>query len=94
MTYAQRVLDYLRSVAPDGATNALVARRLGIRSQQTIYMLTQQLMATGRTFGERARATLVFHAGEGPATGPAMGPESARLLPEQPAASGRFAREV
>ncbi len=74
MTYVQRVLDFLWSIAPDGATNDLLPRRLGIRSQQTVYMLTQQLMATGRIHGERSGATWVFHAAEGPGTGLAMGP--------------------
>ena len=48
MTQAARVVDYLWSVAPNGATNGELARRLGIRSHWTVYMLTQQLMYQGR----------------------------------------------
>jgi hypothetical protein len=44
MTYPDRVRDYPRSIAPDGATNSELARQLGIRSKQTAYMLTQQLI--------------------------------------------------
>ncbi len=51
MTQAERVLDYLWWVAPKGATNAELAGRLGIRSHQTAYMLTQELMHHGRIRG-------------------------------------------
>jgi hypothetical protein len=73
VTYAERILDYLWSVAPEGATNGELARQLGIRSQQTVYMLTQELMRAGRIRGQRSGATWVFHAAEETATSPAMG---------------------
>jgi hypothetical protein len=64
MTYAERLLDYLWSIAPDGATNGQLARDLGIRSQQTVYMLTQELVRAGRIRGARSGATWVFRTGE------------------------------
>jgi hypothetical protein len=36
MSYKKRILDYLWSVAPDGATNGQIAGALGIMSQQTV----------------------------------------------------------
>ena len=73
MTYAERILDYVWSVAPEGATNGELARQLGIRSQQTVYMLTQELMRAGRIRGQRSGAIWVFHAGDEPGTSLAMG---------------------
>jgi hypothetical protein len=46
-TYAERTLDYLWSIAPDGATNRQIADRLSIRSHQTVYLLTQDLLRRG-----------------------------------------------
>jgi hypothetical protein len=40
MTQAERVPDYLCSVAPNGAKNGELARMLEIRSHQTVYMHT------------------------------------------------------
>ena len=51
MTQAESVLDYLWSLAPNGATNGELTRRLGIPSHQTVHMLTQQLMYQGRIRG-------------------------------------------
>jgi hypothetical protein len=62
VTYAERILDYVWSVAPDGATNGELARHLGIRSHQTVYMLTQELMRAGRIRGQRSGTIWVFHA--------------------------------
>jgi hypothetical protein len=73
VTYAERILDYVWSVAPEGATNGELARNLGIRSQQTVYMLTQELMRAGRIRGVRSGATWVFHAAEESGTSLAMG---------------------
>jgi len=44
LTQAQDILDYLWSVAPDGATNGEIVRALGIRSHQSVYMATQNLI--------------------------------------------------
>ncbi len=43
MSYKERILDYLWVIAPRGATNGQIARALGISSQQTVYMTTQEL---------------------------------------------------
>ena len=86
MTHAERVLDYLWSIAPDGATNGQLARHLDIRSQQTVYLLTRQLMSTGRILGERSGATWVFRAAEQPASTLLVG----RDWPGNPPAAVRF----
>jgi hypothetical protein len=74
MTQAERVLDYLWSMAPNGATNGELARRLGIRSHQTVYMLTQQLMHQCRIRGSQSGTTWVFHVAEEPGTVLGTGP--------------------
>lgn len=74
MTQAERVLDYLWSVAPNGATNGELALRLGIRSHQTVYMLTQQLMYQGRIRASRSGPTWVFHVAEDSGTMLGTGP--------------------
>jgi hypothetical protein len=66
MTYAQRILDYLWSVAPVGASNGQIAQRLGIESHQTVYMVTQELLRKGLVRGEQPGRTWVFHAVEEP----------------------------
>lgn len=66
MTYAQRILDYLWSVAPRGATNGEIARRLGIASHQTVYMGTQDLLRRGLIHGQRDGQAWVFSAVEEP----------------------------
>ena len=68
MTQAERVLDYLWSVAPNRATNGEFGRRLGIRSHQSVYMLTQELMHQGRIRGSQSGTTWVFHVAEDSAT--------------------------
>lgn len=47
MTYAERIVDFLWAIAPGGATNGEIARRLGIASQQTVYRLTRDLAWRG-----------------------------------------------
>src|SRR5215210_3823889 len=47
VTHAENILNYLWSIAPDGATNGELARALGIASQQTVYMTTQDLQRRG-----------------------------------------------
>jgi hypothetical protein len=88
MTQAQQVLDYLRAVAPEGATNAQLAEKLGIASQQTVYMLTRELVARGWVRDERQGRTLVFFAHEGPLLGSEPG---APPSPDDPRAAARFA---
>ena len=74
MTQAERALDYLWSVAPNGATNGELARSLGIRSHQTVYMLTQRLLHEGRSRGALSGTTWVFHVAEEAGTTLGTGP--------------------
>ncbi len=61
MSYKERILDYLWSVGPHGATNGQIAHALGIRSQQTVYMTTQELAGRGRIRAAKAGAAWVFY---------------------------------
>ncbi len=58
MSYAERTLDFLWTIAPDGATNADITRRLGTTSQ-TVYMLMQDLLRRGLVRGEQQGRTWV-----------------------------------
>lgn len=80
MTYAERILDYLWLVAPDGATNSEIAGRLGIRSHQTVYMVTQDLLGRRLLRAERHGHTWVFSAVEDPSD-VAPDPVSAQFAP-------------
>ena len=62
MTYAEQIVDYLWSIAPDGATNGQIARHLGIRSQQTVYMLTQDLVRGAQIRADRDGRVWTFRA--------------------------------
>lgn len=62
MSYKERILDYLWSVAPGGATNGQIARALGINSQQTVYMTTQELAGRRLIHAVKEGATWVFYA--------------------------------
>jgi hypothetical protein len=62
MSYKERILDYLWSVAPGGATNGQIARALGITSQQTVYMTTQELAGRRLIRAVKEGATWVFYA--------------------------------
>jgi hypothetical protein len=53
MTYAERILNYLVSIAPGGATNAQLGEQLRIVSHQTVYMTTRQLERQGRIDSRR-----------------------------------------
>ncbi len=66
MSYAERTLNYLWAIAPDGATNADIARRLGTTSHQTVYMLMQDLSRRRLVRGERQGRTWVFYAVDEP----------------------------
>ena len=64
MTHAENILNYLWSIAPDGATNGELARALGIASQQTVYMTTQDLQRRGLLRAEQRGRIWVFSAVE------------------------------
>ncbi len=53
VTHAEKIYNYLWSIAPDGATNAELARQLSIASHQTVYMMTQELLRRGLLRGEQ-----------------------------------------
>lgn len=81
MTYAERMLDYLWSISPDGATNREIADRLGIASHQTVYMLTQELLRKRLIQGQqRGREWVFFGIEELP-----LGPSPARVSGSQTA---------
>ena len=67
MTQMERILNYLWSIAPNGATNTQIARDTGIASHQGVYMTMQHLLAEGRVHGERQGRMWVFSAVDGPA---------------------------
>lgn len=62
MTHKDRVLAYLQTIAPAGATNAQITRELGIRAQSITYLLTQRLMYKGVIRGELAKGVWTFYA--------------------------------
>lgn len=62
MSYKERILEYLWSVAPEGAMNGQIARALGISSQQTVYMTTQELAGRRLIRAAKEGATWVFYA--------------------------------
>jgi hypothetical protein len=66
VTYAERVLDYLWSVLPGGATNSQIARQLDIRSHQTVYMTTQDLLRRRLVRAQRDGHEWTFYAVEDP----------------------------
>lgn len=66
MTHAEKIYNYLWSIAPDGATNAELARQLSIASHQTVYMMTQELLRRRLIRGEQEGRTWRFYAVEPP----------------------------
>jgi hypothetical protein len=77
MTQLQRILDYLWSVAPKGATNTQIAQGTGITPHQAVYMGTRHLLSQGRVYSERQGRTWVFYAVEGPAVDLGHSPSAA-----------------
>lgn len=89
-TYAERTLDFLWSIAPDGATNSQIARRLGIRSHQTVYLLTQDLRQKGLIRGEQREREWVFYAiDELPFRSPPSGTRASQTMAASGALSPR-----
>ncbi len=77
MTQIQRILDYLWTIAPNGATNTQIAQGTGITPHQAVYMDTQNLLSQGRVRGERQGKTWMFYAVEGPAVDLGHSPSAA-----------------
>lgn len=84
MTYAQEILDYLWSIAPGGASNRRIAGQLGIRSHQTVYMITQDLLRRSLIHGLQEPREWVFYAVD-EAPGEATAAVLADLTPAEPA---------
>lgn len=83
MTQAEQILNYLWSIAPEGATNSQIAEALGIRSHQTVYMTTQDLRRRRRIKGEQVGKTWYFYALDAP--GVELATASPTPLKSQPA---------
>jgi hypothetical protein len=77
MTQMQRVLDYLWTVAPNGASNAEIARGTDITSHQAVYMATQDLLEQALVRGVRLNRTWTFFAVEEHAYEPGSAPDAA-----------------
>ncbi len=65
LTARERVLNHLRLIAPDGATNADILRATGIKHHPAVYQITQQLVAQGLVRSERPGNEWTFFAIEG-----------------------------
>lgn len=65
-TNIERVLDYLWSVGPQGATNAQIRAATGIDPHQQVYMITQELKRKGKIASRRDGHEWVFFIGESP----------------------------
>lgn len=59
-TNAERVLEYLWSVGPRGATNAEIRKATGIQSHQSVLMLTRELAGKGKIRGSKQGREWVF----------------------------------
>lgn len=65
-TNAERVLDYLWSTGPQGATNAQIREATGVEPHQQVYMITQELKRKGKIASRRDGHEWVFFIGESP----------------------------
>jgi hypothetical protein len=54
MTNKERVLDFLRSIAPNGATNEEIVSKTGIRPHPQVFQITRQLKDAGIVKGVQA----------------------------------------
>ena len=63
-TNLDRVLAYLRSIAPLGATNAEISKATGITPHQQVFMKTQELKEDGLIQGRQQGRTWTFYAGK------------------------------
>ncbi len=99
MTQVQQILDFLWSIAPEGATNRQLADALGIRSQQGVYMTTRDLLYRRRIKGEQIGKTWYFYALDTPeveltAAGPATSKSQSAGGKLSPAEFKKLARRV
>ncbi len=70
MTNKDKILNYLRYVAPDRVTNADLRQQTGIRSHQQVYMLTQELMRERQISGVQHGKEWFFWCDSNPAVLP------------------------
>jgi hypothetical protein len=63
-TNVERVLDYLWSVSPNGATNAEIRVATGIQPHQQVYMITSELVRKGKIRSRKTGREWVFCIGE------------------------------
>ncbi|MBE0410951.1 MAG: hypothetical protein IBX69_14620, partial [Anaerolineales bacterium] len=63
-TNVERVLDYLWSVSPNGATNAKIRVATGIQPHQQVYMITSELVRRGKIRRSKTGREWVFYLGE------------------------------
>ena len=63
-TNVERVLDYLWSVSPNGATNAEIRVATGIQPHQQVYMITSELVRRGKIRSRKTGREWVFYIGE------------------------------
>lgn len=63
-TNVERVMDYLWSVGPQGASNAQICQATGVEPHQQVYMITQELKRKGRIKSRKDGREWVFSIGE------------------------------
>jgi hypothetical protein len=63
-TNVERVLDYLWSVSPNGATNAEIRVATGIQPHQQVYMITSELVRREKIRRRKTGREWVFYLGE------------------------------
>ena len=65
-TNVERVLDYLWSAGPQGATNAQIRDATGVEPHQQVYMITQELKRKNKIKSRREGREWVFFIGDTP----------------------------
>jgi hypothetical protein len=65
-TNVERVLDYLWSADPQGATNAQIREATGVEPHQQVYMITQELKRKDKIKSRREGREWVFFIGDTP----------------------------
>jgi len=65
-TNVERVLDYLWSAGPQGATNAQIRDATGVEPHQQVYMITQELKRKDKIKSRREGREWVFFFGDTP----------------------------
>lgn len=66
ITNKQKVLDYLWSAGPEGATNSQIRAATGVEPHQQVYMITRELVSRGLVAAEKIQGEWVYRAIESP----------------------------